>query len=265
MPSKQLNEIFHAGESPYFAMFSAGQQGYSLEDSVGYARSLGLPIREKDVRSWEEGKFERDTFMASRSRSGLNPFTTVDKAAIARKGARDAMPKWEDLPDFPPDWNGTERRFFPCTQDNRPMHKWGWSSTFHPKLLPYTDARVLSPCKWVGQNMLYQPFIVLDIDGVGHGCTDEAVIQFGNLFKDKTLTYEDPAKLGSFHLYFSTRKLVPVKHFPWAKLDLMGNAVNAAVYFKNKQPNGLPMAELTPEIWGAIDAYQSNRKESACR
>lgn len=264
MPSKQLNEIFHAGESPYFAMFSAGQQGYSLQDATNYASSLGIPIRQKDVRSWEDGRFEREMFLANKNRNGLNPFNAPTNTSMARRNM-DQFPKWEDLSEFPEDWKGTDKRFFPCSEENRPLIKWGWSDSFCPKLLPYTDAKVLSPCKWVGQNMLYQPFIVLDIDGVGHGCVDEAVIQFGNLFKDKTLTYEDPAKLGSFHLYFKTRKLIPVKHFPWAKLDLMGNSVNAAVYFKNKQPNGLPMAELTPEIWRAIDTYQSKRKESACR
>ena len=57
-----------------------------------------------------------------------------------------------------------------------------------------------------------------------------------------------------------TDRLVPVKHFPHAKLDLMGNAVNAAVYFKNKVSNGIPAAELTPQIWDAMQRYQVSRK-----
>ena len=142
------------------------------------------------------------------------------------------------------------------------MLQWGWKHDFTPNLMTRSDAEVLSPVRWVGQNMLYQTFIVMDIDGVGHGCVDEPVIQFGKLFKDRTLCYEDPKKQGSFHLYFKTDRLVPVRHFPHAKLDLMGNAVNAAVYFKNKKGNGLPMLELNENIWNAMMAYQSKRKEN---
>lgn len=108
--------------------------------------------------------------------------------------------------------------------------------------------------------MLYQNFIVMDIDGVGHGIKDEQVITFGSQFREMTMTLEDPMKQGSFHLYFMTNRLVPVKHFPHAKLDLMGNAVNAAVYFKNKVSNGIPAAELTPQIWDAMQRYQVSRK-----
>ena len=140
------------------------------------------------------------------------------------------------------------------------MQKWGWSKDYTPELYTRADARALSPCGWVGQNMLYQRFIVMDIDGRGHGADDLEVIAFGELFKDETFTMEDPMKPGSFHLYFKTDRLIPVRHFPWAKLDLMGNAVNAAVYFKNKQWNGVPMAQLTEEIWQMMMAYQRGRK-----
>jgi hypothetical protein len=76
------------------------------------------------------------------------------------------------------------------------------------------------------------------------------------------LTLEDPAKPGSFHLYFKTDRLIPVRHFPWAKLDLMGNAVNAAVYFKNKVGNGLPMMQLDERVWQAMMNYQIERKKA---
>ena len=140
------------------------------------------------------------------------------------------------------------------------MIQWGWKDGFEPNLMLRRDAEAISPVHWVGQNMLYQNFIVMDIDGVGHGVRDEQVIAFGTQFREMTMTLEDPAKPGSFHLYFMTNRLIPVKHFPKAKLDLMGNAVNAAVYFKNKVSNGVPAAELTPEIWDAMQRYQVSRK-----
>jgi len=141
------------------------------------------------------------------------------------------------------------------------MQKWGWSKDFSPELYTMADAKALSPCGWVGQNMLYQRFIVIDIDGRGHGNDDIEVINFGNRFRNTTLTMEDPAKPGSFHLYFKTNRLIPVRHFPWAKLDLMGNAVNAAVYLKNKLGNGMPMRELDESIWQQLIEYQKERKE----
>ena len=141
------------------------------------------------------------------------------------------------------------------------MQKWGWTKDFSPELYTRIDAKALSPCGWVGQNMLYQRFIVMDIDGRGHGADDLQVIAFGSQFRDRTFTVEDPAKPGSFHLYFETDRLIPVRHFPWAKLDLMGNAVNAAVYFKNKVGNGIPMMKLDERVWDAMMEYQKRRKE----
>jgi hypothetical protein len=112
--------------------------------------------------------------------------------------------------------------------------------------------------------MLYQKFVVFDIDGRGHGEDDLKVIAFGNQFRETTFTMEDPAKPGSFHLYFETDRLIPVRHFPWAKLDLMGNAVNAAVYLKNKKSNGLPLRKLDEEVWQSLVDYQRDRKEEIC-
>lgn len=287
MPRPSLDEILPPGQSPYFGMFTAGRNGYTMEEVTNYCTNSGIPLRAKDIQSWQDGAFKnqmnRDLFERKltdkRKQPGsyLNPGNKVDQGSITtlvnqtvieQKQEFDSM-KLEDFPVFPEGWKGTERRFFPCTQDNRPMCAWGWrpgdaatgKPMFDPDLMIKTDAKVLSPVGWVGQNMLYQPFIVMDIDGVGHGCIDEAVIQFGNLFRNMTLIYEDPAKRGSFHLYFKTNRIIPVKHFPHAKLDLMGNAVNAAVYFKNKKSNGVPMAELTPQIWNAMMQYQIARKE----
>lgn len=278
MPRASLNEILSPGQSPYFGMFKAGRLGYTIEETTSHCTNLGIPLRAKDIQAWQEGAFKNklnqqlfDQHLAAKRKqpgSLLNPIDKVDETALDSSLTRIAISKpaedikLEDLPKLPDGWVGTERRFFPCTSDNKPMCQWGWRHNFDPNLMKRVDAKALSPVGWVGQNMLYQPFIVMDIDGVGHGCIDSAVIQFGSIFKNKTLCYEDPAKLGSFHLYFKTDRLIPVKHFGHAKLDLMGNAVNAAVYFKNKVSNGLPMLELTPQIWNAMMAYQKRRKEN---
>lgn len=280
MPRAELDEILIPGESPYFAMFRAGCLGYTIEECTDYCMVNNIPLRAKDIQNWEDGHFKnqiRDEIFKRKRKElmakpgyYINPFPpSVDMGNVEATASRFNAEvkrkmedvKFEDLPKLPDGWKGTEHRFFPCTKDNKPMMSWGWRDGFEPNLMLRADAKAISPCGWVGQNMLYQPFIVMDIDGVGHGCVDEKVIQFGMQFKDKTLTCEDPNKVGSFHLYFKTDRLVPVKHFPHAKLDLMGNAVNAAVYFKNKVNNGVPMLELTANIWNVMMEYQKKRKE----
>jgi len=277
MPRESLDEILPYGQSPYFGMFRAGRLGYTIEEVTAHCTVSGIPLRAKDIQSWQDGAFKNQVSqaifeqrLADRRRqpgSRINPVNKVGNVVpdnlpsfrLAGQPAFDTM-RLEDFPLLPKGWRGCERRFFPCTPDNRPMMQWGWRPGFEPNLMLRCDAEALSPVRWVGQNMLYQSFIVLDIDGVGHGTKDQGVIDFGNRFRDMTMTLEDPRKPGSFHLYFMTDRLIPVKHFPKAKLDLMGNAVNAAVYFKNKVSNGIPAAKLTSDIWDAMQLYQVSRK-----
>lgn len=276
MPRESLDEILPPGQSPYFGMFRAGRLGYSIEEVTAHCTSLGIPLRAKDIQSWQDGAFKNQVSqaifeqqLADRRRqpgAHINPVNKVSHRPTNLPSLRLAsqpsfeMTRLTDLPLLPDGWRGCERRFFPCTNDNRPMIPWGWKPGYEPNLMLRCDAEALSPCRWVGQNMLYQNFIVLDIDGVGHGTVDKGVIAFGTQFRDITMTLEDPGKPGSFHLYFMTDRLVPVKHFPYAKLDLMGNAVNAAVYFKNKIANGIPAMELTPQVWDALTRYLVSRK-----
>ena len=44
---------------------------------------------------------------------------------------------------------------------------------------------------------------------------------------------------------------------------MMGNAVNAAVYFKNKVSNNVPAIPFTEEIWNMTMNYQEQRRENA--
>lgn len=252
--AKILGDSFNGG-SPYYAMYHCGYYGVPLEACVEKCRMNGIPLRQKDIRSYQDGAFKRNMGQV------LNVAPSSIKLSDVEVGVPFEKMRLSDFPLMPQGWTGTERRFFPCTEENRPMQKWGWSRDYTPQLYVKADAKALSPCGWVGQNMLYQPFVVLDIDGRGHGADDLQVIEFGRRFSSTTFTMEDPAKPGSFHLYFATRRLIPVRHFPWAKLDLMGNAVNAAVYLKNKRPNGLEPRELDDEVWGAMMAYVKRRKE----
>lgn len=247
---EMLYEMFQPNQSPYFAMFRAGKMGIPIEKVVTRLSQVGIPIRKKDVVNWQNGVFAYQM--------QTNP---TFKAQVRTVGVPANKTKLSDYPMFPQSWVSTKIRYFPCTADNKPMQKWGWSRDYSPQLYELKVARALSPCGWVGQNMLYQRFVVVDIDGRGHGEDDQQVINFGNRYKHATLCMEDPTKLGSFHLYFATDRILPVRHYPWAKLDFMGNAVNAAVYLKNKKSNKLPMKQLTEEIWQDVQSYQQDRKK----
>lgn len=264
MPRKELSELFVPGSSPYVSMYTAGRTGYSIEEVVSYCNMVGIPLRQKDVANWESGHFvcQMDSQTKWLNPGGKGNIISSGPAMVAQGGRIVEDMELSELPTMPDGWKGTEKRFFPCTAENKPMMQWGWKPNFVPQLMCLTDAKVLSPCGWVGQNMLYQPFIVVDIDGAGHGERDQDVIDFGRLFQDDTLVMEDPAKEGSFHLYFKTNRLVPVRHYPHAKIDLMGNAVNAAVYLKNKKGNGVEPMTLTDEVWRLIMNYQKIRKEN---
>ena len=169
--------------------------------------------------------------------------------------------KLSEFDQWPSGWSETYRRWFPCHETGLPMYRWGYSEDYTPKLYDRETAQSLSPVGWVGQNMIYQPFIVLDIDGVDHGERDDQVIEFGERWRDYTETWENPQKPGSFHLYLATSSIIPITHFPYAKLDLMGNQKNAAVYTKNKVSNGKPRAKLTEEIWEDMKQYVKARKQ----
>jgi hypothetical protein len=164
-----------------------------------------------------------------------------------------------DYQTWPHGWTGTTRRWFPCNEQNMPMQKWGYSPDYRPNLYEHEQAVALSKCGWVGQNLYAQPFIVIDIDGAGHGQDDDRVIAFGNQYRKFTETWENPLKPGSFHLYFETDRQIPISHFPYAKLDLMGNQKNAAVYLKNKVSNGVPRAMLTEVFWADLKGYLAGR------
>lgn len=251
--------LFAKNETPYFAMYRAGLLGVPLSECIQRMEEVGLPApREKDVRAWTEGNWEYKLKLERRSnRSVLNPTL---KPAYLRKTPILEM-ELSEFERWPSGWGETFRRWFPCNEMGMPMQRWGYAEGFTPELYDRDTAISLSPKGWVGQNMMYQPFIVLDIDGVDHGARDEQVIEFGTRWRDYTETWENPAKPGSFHLYLSTNRIIPITHFTYAKLDLMGNQKNAAVYTKDKVPNGLPRAPLTEEIWEDMKQYVFMRKQ----
>lgn len=245
-------EGFQSYNSPYFHMYTCGLMGIPIELVVMECQSKGIALRKKDIKNWENGWFKHN-------HSNKIEFNINTPAILEYEST--TLDSFCDMPD---QWRACDKRWFPCTHENKPMQPWGYQADFTPQLWNKVDAQAISPCGWVGQNIFHQPFIVIDIDGVGHGTRDEQAIEFGTALRHQTLCYEDPNKLGSFHLYFKTRKIIPIRHFSYAKIDLMGNATNAAVYMKNKKSNGVPMDTLTEEVWQYILNYVNKRKKESC-
>ena len=258
--SYDWKHAFRVAVSPYQEMFRAGVHGIPITDIENYwVHELGRTIfRQKDTQSWEAGYWH---YLMKTRKSVLD---LVKKPEHQRNKRPTLQMNFEDFDTLPQGWNGTERRWFPCNEKNIPQIKWGYEyldGGYKPDLSEKEVALSLAPTGWIGQNLYAQPFIVIDIDGVGHGETDEQVIAFGRKYSDYTETWEAEEKLGSFHLYFATNRIIPIQHYSYAKLDVMGNEKNAAVYMKNKQSNGLPRQEFTAEIWNDLKAYILQRKQ----
>lgn len=249
---------FHPGESPYYAMYKAGLAGVDIEEVTRLLYSYGVPVRKKDLENYSRGRFNHDSsYRSNPQRSLINPIvpTLSLSASVATKPSR-----LSEFPLWPCTHEPAEERWFPCDENNAPMQRWGYKDGYAPTLYTRDEALALSKCGYVGQNMLGQRFVVIDIDGVGHGDIDYPVISWGMRYKDITESWENPKKPGSFHLYFWTSRKIPVMHFPYAKLDFMGNATNAAVYTKSKRSNNKPRMFLTEDIWQDLMEYVRSRK-----
>jgi hypothetical protein len=241
-------QLFQANQSPYFAMYTTGLMGVNdieLSDHLDY---LHIPYRKKDWDNYHNGIAKR----------GIN---STHGILHLQEPSEVKAPIEYDFSEFEhQDWWGTDRRWFPCNDEGIPLIKWGYAEDYTPELYTEAEAKALSHTGLVGQNLYMQPFIVLDIDGVGHGVCDEQVIEFGNKYRDLTEMWEDPNKPGAFHLYFVTDKIVPTMHFAHAKLDLLGNRCNQVCYKKAKVSNKQTRLEFNAKIWNDIQSYVQERK-----
>ena len=248
--------LFAFGESPYFAMYRCGLNGVPLEEVLDHLQTLGIAVREKDIRNYNDGCFKR-SFV--RPASNFNPKL---KSSMRMPAANKVLTsRLSDFQTYPRGWKGTDKRWFPCSRENKPIQKWGYSKDYIPSLYTRDAAMAMSDCGYVGQNMYAQTFIVIDIDGEGHGTIDKDTIAWGSKYRNITECWSHPSKPGSFHLYFNTDRVIPISHFPYAHIDLMGNETNAAVYTKIKQSNGINRLELTEDIWKDFQSYILKRKE----
>lgn len=122
---------------------------------------------------------------------------------------------------------------------------------------------------WLAENLKGTSTIVVDVDGDHGGCKDIDTIAVFQPLIPKTHCLMRPNEQAfpvSFHLTFVTDRLIPTMHFPYAHLDIAGNARNQLRYLKNKVWNGVPPAMLTDELWEMVKdwlKYRKNRHNAA--
>lgn len=252
-------KLFQPGHSIYTAMFSVGVQGVPRDDVNQRLMEIGVDLR-TGVRPCDDQAYKDGYHEYMRGKGNKCPlYIPLRPKPNALKVMES---KLSDFDTLPPNWSGTSRRYFPCKANGSPARKWGYSDDFTPTLYTKEEAIALAnPHGYIGQNIYAQPFIVIDIDGNKKGVIDQQVVDFGMQFAGITETWFCPEKQGSFHIYLSTQRIIPIAHFSYAKVDLMGNQRNAAVYMKNKYSNGIPRAELTDEHWEALKQYTELRKQ----
>lgn len=247
-------------DSLYFWMYEQGLKQVSLPLIQGAAIAQGRELREKDIQNYWNGWY--NSFYRKRDLLDISlPVRTPES--------------YEDLQKHPCiGYPEPTRIWVPCNQDNHPMIKWGKGC------LSIYDAMCWPGCVYLAENMYMTRRIVIDIDGDhDKDNLDLDAIEFGSQWIDKThciaktqsvgdLMQDAPINLKcmpvSFHLTFAVDKLVPTMHFPYAHIDIVGNARNSLRYYKTKVYNQLAPLPMTEEIWQELQSYlQRRRNESA--
>lgn len=245
--------------SVYFWMYEQGLKHTNLDLIMSSMISHGRQLRDKDIQNYWNGWY--NALYRKRDLLDLSLPTRVPKPY------KDFRPHpCSAYPDPIQVW-------VPCDKDNRPMIKWGNGC------LSIEDAMQFKGCIYLAENMYMTKRIVIDIDGDhDEGNLDLDTIAFGSEWITKThciakttaVKEQMPdapdyllSKPVSFHLTFTTDKLIPTMHFPYAHIDVIGNARNSLRYYKTKEYNKLSAMPMTDDIWKSLIDYLERRRQCA--
>ena len=249
-----------SGQSVYLWMYRKGLAMAPLNEVTAAAILAGHTLRGKDVRNYWNGWYRRLLYGSAPVGSLLT--TQQGRAPLA----------YDDYPEHPflglPE---IANRWVPCNRDNRPMIKWGRGC------MTLTDARSMSGCEYVAENLRGTRLMVIDVDGDHGGALDVDALRFFARWRDETCchdkrrlvldaTEEEQYDLStmalptSYHLTFYTDRVIPTMHFPAAHVDVIGNQRNSLRYFKDKLWNGIPPMPMTAETWDDIFDWIERRQ-----
>lgn len=252
--------------SLYFWCFSQGLKHVALAEVESAVRCAGRELRDKDVRNYWEGWYRSDLYRSD----------AKDDIFMLKRGKRPPTPSssflttpYADYPMHP--YNGLPeigQRWVPCNADNKPMIKWGEGC------MSYEDAQAWPGQVYLAENTKGTRFIIVDCDG-DHGDTlDFRTISRLSHYMNLTHCLSKPKDIceyegyeetnlhqpASFHLTFTTDRIIPTMHFPYAGIDIIGNRANSLRYRKNKIWNGLEPIPMTEDIWLDLQKYVESRR-----
>lgn len=250
-----------SGESIYLWMYRQGLSMRPLSEVLAEAVMAGHDVRQKDVRNYWNGWYRHDLYFSGR-----------DATSIIMPSASSGVPSYDSLPDSP--YLGMPEitcRYVPCSEENRPLIKWGRGC------LSMVDAVSWPGCHYLAENLRGTRLVVIDVDGDHGGGLDVETLRFFAYWRDETCCHDKPdlvldhvppecydlsvkALPTSYHLTFTTTKVIPTMHFTRAHVDVIGNQRNSLRYFKNKSFNGIPPMPMDSETWGRIFDYVEGRQ-----
>lgn len=235
------------GYSIYMDCFQAGARGVDWQVIADACAKEGIIIRKKDYDNYQRG-------LRASNRQRLNSLNPV----VYEEGASNTFfdMDYTDYPKLPEGWKESDVRFFPAEGSGaKPLKGWYWGT----HLVTREQAEAISPVGMCGENLLGTTRWVADID-IDHGdAIDYDLMNWALQFKTVTQYWE--ARPTSYHLIFSTDRIIPTMHWPYAHIDGLGNKTNAARYHKDKVPHG-EITPMTPEIWEEFKRYIKYRKDT---
>lgn len=260
-------EILVPEGSIYFDCFKWGLRHIPLADVEAAVKLSGKEMRKKDVDNYWAGWFKSDLYHEDDEGSIwlLNkpkPASTPSTSFLTKSYGDYPENPLKDLPEI-------ENRWVPCSETNAPMIKWSQGC------MTLSDARAWPRSVYLAENTKGTKRIIIDCDG-DHGLTlDFETIRFLSKFKTMTHCMSKPKSIceyegyedtgikepASFHLTFSTDRLIPTMHFAFAGIDIIGNEKNSLRYLKNKIWNGVDPASMTEEIWKELQEFIRRRKD----
>ena len=254
-----------SNESIYMDMYTWGLKHIPYEEIEEACYRVGKVIRVKDYDNYWRGYY-RSYFNKGNYYESLMKI----EENFYENSSRRMMKDYSEYPLNPLEYMPeVEEKWVPCSKNNKPLISWS------KYCLRFNEAVAYKNQVYLGENMRGQRLIVFDCDG-DHvkDNLDMETIYFLWQYSFKTHTLSKNKKLceysgyenitedvpASFHLTFTTNRVIPSMHFPWCHIDLLGNENNQLRYWKDKQWNGkLPM-EMDSYIWNEIKEYVERRK-----